>query len=230
VKRFRVIPIRSRAAVLVSGGLDSSVLMAELARKGRDVFPIYVRAGLRWERVELAVLRRFIRALGARNIAPLVVLDLPMNDVARGHWSLGGRGVPGYRAAVASNYIPGRNLSLLSKAAIFCARNKIGEIAMAPLTSNPFPDARPQFFRAFERAVTTGLESPLRVRTPFAKMEKADVIRRGRKLPLEFTMSCANPRGGLHCGECTKCAEREAGFREAGVPDPTHYARRGKRR
>lgn len=229
MKRFRVIPIRSRVAVLVSGGLDSSVLMAELARKGRHVFPIYVRAGLRWERVELAVLRRFIRALGARNIAPLVVLDLPMNDVARGHWSLGGRGVPGYRAAVASNYIPGRNLSLLSKAAIFCARNKIGEIAMAPLASNPFPDARPQFFRAFERVVTTGLELPLRVRTPFARMEKADVIRRGRTLPLRFTMSCANPRGGLHCGECTKCAEREAGFREAGVPDPTHYARRGKR-
>lgn len=229
MKRFRVIPIRSRVAVLVSGGLDSSVLMAELARKGRDVFPIYVRAGLRWERVELAVLRRFIRALGARNIAPLVVLDLPMNDVARGHWSLGGRGVPGYRAAVESNYILGRNLSLLSKAAIFCARNKIGEIAMAPLASNPFPDARPQFFRAFERVVTTGLELPLRVRTPFARMEKADVIRRGRTLPLRFTMSCANPRGGLHCGECTKCAEREAGFREAGVPDPTHYARRGKR-
>lgn len=230
MKRFRVIPIRSRVAVLVSGGLDSSVLMAELARRGRDVFPIYVRAGLRWERVELAVLRRFIRALGARNIAPLVVLDLPMNDVARGHWSLGGRGVPGYRAAVASNYIPGRNLSLLSKAAIFCATNKIGEIAMAPLASNPFPDARPQFFRAFERVVTTGLELPLRVRTPFARMEKADVIRRGRTLPLRFTMSCANPRGGLHCGECTKCAEREAGFREAGVPDPTQYARRGKRR
>lgn len=229
MKRFRVIPIRSRVAVLVSGGLDSSVLMAELARKGRHVFPIYVRAGLRWERVELAVLRRFIRALGARNIAPLVVLDLPMNDVARGHWSLGGRGVPGYRAAVESNYILGRNLSLLSKAAIFCARNKIGEIAMAPLASNPFPDARPQFFRAFERVVTTGLELPLRVRTPFARMEKADVIRRGRTLPLRFTMSCANPRGGLHCGECTKCAEREAGFREAGVPDPTHYARRGKR-
>ncbi len=230
MKQFRVIPIRARIAVLVSGGLDSSVLMAELARKGRKVFPIYIRAGLRWERVELAVLRRFVRALGARNIAPVAVLDLPMNDVARGHWTLGGRGVPGYRAAVSSNYIPGRNLSLLSKAAIFCAKNRIGEIAMAPLMSNPFPDARPQFFRAFERAVATGLELPLRVRTPFVKMEKADVVRRGRMLPLQFTMSCANPRGGLHCGECTKCAEREAGFRDAGVPDPTRYARRGKRR
>src|SRR5690349_4887845 len=110
--------------------------MAELARKGRKVFPIYVRAGLRWERVELAVLRRFIRALDARNIASVAVLDLPMGDVARGHWSFGGKGVPGYRAALESNYIAGRNLGLLSKAAIFCAKNRIGEVAMAPLMSN----------------------------------------------------------------------------------------------
>jgi 7-cyano-7-deazaguanine synthase len=225
VKSFRIIPIRSRVAVLASGGLDSSVLMAELARKGRDVFPIYIRAGLRWERVELATLRRFIRALEARNVAPLAVLDLPMGDVAQGHWTLGGKGVPGYRASVESNYIPGRNLSLLSKAAIFCAKNRIGEIAMAPLESNPFPDARPQFFHAFERAAATGLELRLRVRTPFLGMEKADVIRRGRQLPLQFTMSCADPRRGLHCGECTKCAEREQGFRDAGIPDPTRYAR-----
>ncbi len=108
---------------------------------------------------------------------------------------------------------------------MFCARYRIGEIAMAPLESNPFPDARPEFFRAFERAVKLGMELPLRVVTPFEGREKSDVIKKGRALPLELTLSCANPRGSLHCGACTKCAERVEGFRAAGVPDPTRYAR-----
>ena len=140
------------------------------------------------------------------------MLDFPTIDITRDHWSVTGKAVPGYRASLASNYIPGRNLSLLTKAAMFCARNRIGEIAMAPLQSNPFPDARPEFFRAFERAVKLGMELPLRVLTPFEGLEKSDVIRKGRALPLELTLSCANPRGSLHCGACTKCAERVAGF------------------
>jgi 7-cyano-7-deazaguanine synthase len=210
--------------VLASGGLDSSVLLAELARKGRHVFPIYIRAGLRWERVEIAALRKFTAALERDNLEPVGVLDFPTVDITRDHWSVTGE-VPSYRASLESNYMPGRNLSLLTKAAMFCARNRIGEIAMAPLESNPFPDARPEFFRAFERAVKLGMELPLRVVTPFEGREKSDVIKKGRALPLELTLSCANPRGSLHCGACTKCAERVEGFRAAGVPDPTRYAR-----
>jgi len=212
--------------VLASGGLDSSVLLAELARKGRQVFPVYVRAGLKWEKVELATLRKFIAALESDNVAEVAVLDFPTIDIARDHWSVTGKDVPGYRASLASNYIPGRNLSLLTKAAMFCARNRIGAIAMAPLESNPFPDARPEFFRAVEHAVKLGMELPLRILTPFAGLEKSDVIKKGRALPLELTLSCANPRGSMHCGACTKCAERAEGFREAGVVDPTRYARR----
>ncbi len=210
--------------MLASGGLDSSVLLAELARKGRHVFPVYVRSGLRWERVELASLRKFIAALKRDTIEPVAVLDFPIVDITRDHWSVNGK-VPGYRAAIEPNYIPGRNLSLLTKAAMFCARNRIGEIAMAPLESNPFPDARPEFFRAFEHTVKLGMELPLRVLTPFKGFEKSDVIRKGRALPLQLTLTCANPRGSRHCGKCTKCAERVQGFRDAGVPDPTRYAR-----
>jgi len=209
--------------VLASGGLDSSVLLAELARKERHVFPIYVRAGLRWERVEVAMLRKFIAALKRDNIEAVTVLDFPTGDITRDHWSVKGK-VPGYRASVESNYIPGRNLSLLTKAAMFCARNRIGEIAMAPLQSNPFPDARPEFFRAFERAVKLGMELPLRVLTPFEGLEKSDVIRKGRALPLQLSLSCASPRGSRHCGACTKCAERVEGFRAARIDDPTRYA------
>lgn len=226
---YRIVPLRRRLAVLASGGLDSSVMLAELARRGREVFPVYVRAGLLWERYELPALRRFVTRLGMRNVHTVSVLALPMRDVAGRHWTVTGRGVPGYRAALASNYILGRNLSLLAKAAVFCAHNRIGAIAMAPLESNPFPDARPAFFRAVERAVRLGAGLPLRILTPYVGMTKAQVIRRGVDLPLRFTMSCARPVRARHCGACTKCAERIEAFREAGVPDPTVYARRPPR-
>lgn len=224
MKSYRILPIKSRVAVLASGGLDSSVMLAELARAKRQVFPLYVKAGLTWEGDELKKLRRFIAALGRSNIAPVVVLNLPMNDVAADHWSITGRDVPGYRAEISSNYIPGRNLSLLTKATVFCARNRIGEIAMALLEANPFPDARPEFLRAFEKAAELGTGLPLRITTPFLSIEKEDVIRKGRALPLELTLTCASPVRGRHCGRCTKCAERIEAFKRSGVSDPTRYA------
>jgi len=221
---YRIVPIRRRLAVLASGGLDSSVMLAELARRGGEVYPVYVRAGLMWEKDELVALRGFLRRLGLPRVRPVTVLQLPMGDVAAGHWGITGRKVPGYHAPVASNYIPGRNLSLLAKGAVFCAGHRIGAIAMAPLESNPFPDARPEFFRALERAIDLGVGLKLRILTPYVGMTKAQVIRRGANLPLRFTLSCARPQGIIHCGRCTKCAERIEGFRDAGIPDPTRYA------
>jgi 7-cyano-7-deazaguanine synthase len=218
--------VPDRIAILASGGLDSSVMLGEIAHKGRHVYPIYIQAGLAWEKHELPTLKRFVRALRLSNLEPVKVFKLPMTDLAGDHWSVTGRGVPGYNAAVASNYIMGRNLSLLTKAAIFCARERIGEIAMAPLEGNPFPDARPEFFRAFAKAVELGVGIKLRIRAPFAGHSKASVIRRGAGMPLELTVSCARPNGNIHCGACTKCAERVQGFIEAGVPDPTPYTRK----
>jgi 7-cyano-7-deazaguanine synthase len=226
---YRIEPIPDRIVLLASGGLDSSVMLGEVARKGRHVYPVYIQAGLGWERHELPTLKRFVRALKLPNIEPVRVLKLPMADLVGDHWSVTGRGVPGYNAALASNYILGRNLSLLSKAAIFCGRERIGEIAMAPLESNPFPDARPEFFRAFAKVVELGVGIKLKVRTPFAGFSKADVVRHGAGMPLELTVSCAQPNGNVHCGACTKCAERVQGFLEAGVADPTIYARKPKR-
>ncbi len=228
MKDFRITPVKRRVAVLASGGLDSSVLLAEMARRGREVFPIYMKAGLVWERAELRLLGRFIARLDRANIAPLTILEAGANVAARDHWSRTGRGVPGYHAALSSNYLPGRNLSLLTSAAIFCAHRRIGEIAMALLESNPFPDARPEFFRAFERAVALGVELPLKITMPFLGEEKEDVIRLGRNLPLELTLTCASPIRGRHCGECTKCAERIGAFKRSGVPDPTRYASRAR--
>jgi 7-cyano-7-deazaguanine synthase len=226
---YEITPVPNRITILASGGLDSSVMLGAIARTGRHVFPVYIRAGLSWERDELATLRRFVRALKLPNVEPVTALNLPMRDLSGDHWSMTGRNVPGYNASLSSNYILGRNFTLLTKAAIFSARNQIGEIAMAPLESNPFPDARPEFFRAFAHAVELGVGIKLAIRAPFAGKSKADVVRTGASMPLELTVSCAQPTGIVHCGACTKCAERVEGFLEAGVPDPTHYARKPRK-
>jgi 7-cyano-7-deazaguanine synthase len=225
---YHIQPVPDRIAVLASGGLDSSAMLGIIARRGRHVYPIYIQAGLGWEKHELPTLKRFVRALKLPNVEPVKVLKVPMSDVTGDHWSMTGQGVPGYNASLSSNYILGRNLSLLAKAAIFCARERIGEIALAPLESNPFPDARPEFFRAFGRAVELGVGIKLRVRTPFVGLSKAHVVRSGVGMALELTVSCAQPEGNVHCGACTKCAERVQGFLEAGIADPTIYARRPK--
>jgi 7-cyano-7-deazaguanine synthase len=213
-------------AVLVSGGLDSSVLLAELVRRGNVVQPIYVRSGLRWEAVERYWLRRFLRALRAPRLHRLVELTLPAADLYRAHWSISGKGTPGYDAPLDSNYLPGRNLLLLSKAALFCAQHDIAAIALAVLRDNPFADGTPEFFRRFAATARCAFGVPFEVRAPFRRLNKSAVIRRARGLPLHLTFSCARPSGRLHCGTCTKCAERQRGFQLAGVPDPTRYRSR----
>ncbi len=217
--------------MLASGGLDSAVLVATLARR-HEVHPLYVRSGLRWERAERALLARYLATLrrrGAR-IAPLAEMSLPVDALyGRRHWSISGKGVPGAHAAYASNYLSGRNLLLVTIAAVHCERADLGVIALALLSGNPFPDATPRFLREIGRLAGMALGRRLVVRAPFRTLAKEEVIRRGRDLPLELTLSCARPRGTRHCGRCTKCEERRSAFVRAGVPDPTVYARGGHR-
>lgn len=213
------------AAALVSGGLDSAVMLAELVLEADTVFPLYVRTGLRWEEAELHWIRRLLTTEVMRPCAPLSVLELPVEDIYGDHWSLTGRDVPGYDTSLDSNYLPGRNLLLLSKAAVFCAMRGVPRIALAPLSANPFPDGTLEFFRAAEEAIDRGLAFRVKIELPFRSMAKAEVIQRGRHLPLELTFSCIQPVGIEHCGDCTKCAERQHGFAAAHIPDPTPYRR-----
>lgn len=231
MSRGSVTPRGGAVCVLVSGGLDSAVLAHAMARRHARVFPLYVRAGLRWEPVEEYWLRRFLKAVDADGtIQPLTVARLPVADVYGAHWGLTGRGVPGAGSADGAVYLPGRNLLLLSKAAVFCAVRGIPAVAMGPLKGNPFPDATPAFFRGFARLAGRALEFPLRVLTPLAHLSKMQVIRSANGLPLELTFSCMRPAGRLHCGRCNKCEERRRAFRAAGLPDPTAYAARPARR
>ncbi len=218
-----------KTAVLTIGGLDGCVMLRDLASADGAVIPVYVRTGLLWERAEIHWLERFLATAEIAGCAPATLLELPVGDIYGGHWSLTGRDVPGFEGSLDSNYLPGRNLLLLSKLAVFCALESIKKIAMAPLSDNPFPDGTLEFFRAFGEAASIGLAAPIRVEVPFRGLDKAAVIRRGRDLPLELTFSCIQPDGVEHCGDCTKCAERQRGFAAAGVADPTRY-RKGRAR
>ena len=210
--------------MLVSGGLDSAVLLDYALRRYASVQPLYVRAGLRWEGIERRALARVLKALRHRRLRPVATIDVPMSDLYRNHWSTTGRGSPGYEDGDASVYIPGRNISLFSKAGTFCALRGIPLLMSGILSANPFPDGSPAFVRAMERALSRGLGRPLRIRTPFRGLTKTDVVRMGRDLPLHLTFSCISPRGGIHCGDCCKCKERLDAFVEAGIRDGARYA------
>ncbi len=209
--------------VLASGGLDSSVLVADATTTYDRVYPVFVRCGLRWEEVELAWLRRFLAALSSSRLEPLRVLEFPLTDLYGPHWSTTGESIPDREAALDAVYLPGRNILLLAKAAVYCSLNGIEEIAIGTLQANPFPDATSGFFARFADVLSEGLARTIHVRAPYRHLSKAGVIRRGMRWPLELTFSCISPRRGIHCGMCSKCAERHAAFVEAGLADPTVY-------
>jgi 7-cyano-7-deazaguanine synthase len=216
-------------AVLVSGGLDSAILVAEAAAAGADVHPLYVHHGLYWETVELASLRRYLEVLERPALRPLQVLELPVGDLYGAHWSVTGRDVPDERTPDAAVFLPGRNVLLLAKAMLWCHLHGVPAVALASLRGNPFPDATPEFFRDYQAVVNRGIGGAVAVLRPYAELTKAAVMRRGRGLPLGLTFSCLHPVLDLHCGACNKCAERRQAFAAAGLGDPTSYYADGAR-
>ena len=216
---------RPPAALLFSSGLDSAVLAAAEARTS-EVHPIYVSSGLVWEREELAAVDRLLATPVYGDLRPVTRLTFTVEDLyPPTHWALRGT-PPAFDTPDADVYLTGRNIILLSKAAIYCAQQKISRIALGPLAGNPFPDATSDFFRTMARALSLGLAHDITIDAPFVTMDKSDVIRLGVELgvPLELTLSCMNPSGGRHRGQCSKCRERRDAFHEAGVTDPTTYA------
>ena len=208
-------------AVLLSGGLDSAVLLADEAshasERGDSVQPIYIGAGLAKKLLDSASLRGRAHRL--------VSLSVDMRDVyAATHWAVKGD-APAYHTPDEDVYLPGRNIILLSKAAVFCAAANIDRIAIGTLDHNPFPDATPEFRASIAHTLSLGLAHPLRIDAPYARSSKAVVVRRGIALgvPFELTLSCMKPVGTMHCGTCSKCRERHDAFVDAGVPDPTAY-------
>ncbi|MBW3661258.1 MAG: 7-cyano-7-deazaguanine synthase [Gemmatimonadetes bacterium] len=220
-------PEPDRPCVLISGGLDSAVALAETARDRGPVVPVYVRSGLVWEPAEMYWTDRFLQTMPEDFVEPLVVLDLPVADLYGDHWSVTGEAAPGADTPDEAVYLPGRNLLLLSKVGVLAVARGCQSIVSGSLADNPFPDGRRVFFDAMGEAIglALGLERALPIETPLAGLGKAEVIRRGAHWRLDLTFSCVDPTSDhRHCGVCNKCAERRRGFGEAGVSDPTMYA------
>lgn len=217
----------SASCVLFSGGLDSAVLLAIELRTYKPVHPVHVRSGFAWEDGERRAIDRLLASPVYTGAAPLRTIDFEMRDVYPStHWAVVGT-PPAYDTPDEDVYLEGRNVVLLSKTAILCARLGVSRIALGPLSNNPFPDASTEFFQTMARALSLGLARDLTVDTPLTSMHKDGVIRLGAELgvPFELSLSCMNPGGDAgHCGACSKCRERRDAFTDAGVADPTKYA------
>jgi 7-cyano-7-deazaguanine synthase len=227
---------RRRAVVLLSGGLDSATCLAVARAAGLEAHCLSVDYGQR-HRGELASAGRVARALGAARHR-VVKVDL----TSFGGSALTDRSIavpkgrsPGRMARdIPVTYVPARNTVLLALA--LAQAETIGAedvyVGVNAIDYSGYPDCRPAFLRAFERlahvATKAGVSGrPLRIRAPLLRLSKAGIIKLGASLgvPYRLTMSCYDPVRGRACGRCDACVLRRKGFEEAGVPDPTPYAR-----
>jgi 7-cyano-7-deazaguanine synthase len=218
-----------RAVVLLSGGLDSYTAAAIARAQRFTLFALTIDYGQRHAR-EVDAARAVARALGVERHLELAVdlraiggSSLTTDDPVPRDRDLDAADIP-------STYVPARNTIFLSLALgwaeVLGARDLV--IGVNALDYSGYPDCRPEFIGAFERladlATRAGVEGGrFRVHTPLLKLGKADIIRRGLELGLDYglTHSCYDPSpDGRPCGACDSCALRARGFREAGVPDP----------
>jgi 7-cyano-7-deazaguanine synthase len=222
-----------RAVVLLSGGLDSYTAAAIVKSQGFELYALTVAYGQRHAR-EIESARAVARALGcARH------LELPIDLRAIGGSSLtSDASVPRDRdltatdvqTGIPSTYVPARNTIFLSLALAWAEVLEASDLVMGvnALDYSGYPDCRPEFIRAFESlaalATRAGVDGGrFRVHTPLIDLTKAEIIRRGLALTLDYglTHSCYDPApDGRPCGRCDSCALRARGFAEAGVSDP----------
>jgi 7-cyano-7-deazaguanine synthase len=222
---------RPRAVVLLSGGMDSAVVLAEMRHAGFECHALSFDYGQR-HRVELEraaevagmlgaashrVARIDLRAFGASALT--ADIDVPKDrDVVHAH-------------DVPVTYVPARNTIFLAHALAMAEATGARDIGIGvnAIDYSGYPDCRPEFVEAFERlanlATRAGTEAAargerwLRVHVPLLRMGKADIVRRGRELGVDLsrTVSCYDPSpAGGPCGRCDACQLRERGFREAG--------------
>jgi 7-cyano-7-deazaguanine synthase len=221
--------VSTRAVVLVSGGMDSAVTLALAREQGLDCYALSVDYGQR-HASELGAAKNVAQQLGAIEYK-IVQVDLRSiggsaltADIAVPE--AGGAGIP-------ITYVPARNTIMLSVAlgwaevldagGIFCGVNAVDY--------SGYPDCRPEFVAEFERlanlATKAGVEGrALRIQAPLIRLSKADIVREGIRLGVDFsaTVSCYQAdSAGRACGHCDACRLRAQGFNDAGVADPTRY-------
>ncbi|MDX1696396.1 MAG: 7-cyano-7-deazaguanine synthase QueC [Ketobacteraceae bacterium] len=220
----------SKAVVLVSGGLDSATCLAIAREQGHELYAMSFDYGQR-HYAELAAAARVAAAFGVREHK---VVKLDMGTIGGSALTDGAIDVPeGPSEGIPVTYVPARNTVFLSLALgwaeVLDADNIY--IGVNAVDYSGYPDCRPEFIQAFQAmanlATRKGVEQHnLEIRTPLINLSKADIIRRGNELGVDYslTVSCYQAdEQGRACGRCDSCRLRREGFLAAGVQDPTRY-------
>ena len=226
---------KRKAVVLSSGGVDSTTVMAIAKSEGYEIYSLSFRYGQR-HAFELEAAKKVAEKLG---VAKHLVIDIDLRKIG-GSALTDEIEVPKNREEhemrheIPVTYVPARNTIFLSYALAWAEVVGASDIFIGvnAIDYSGYPDCRPEYIEAFERmanlATKAGVEGGLRVtiRTPLIQMSKADIIRKGVDLGVDYrlTHSCYDPSPeGKACGQCDSCLLRKKGFREAGTPDPTEY-------
>jgi 7-cyano-7-deazaguanine synthase len=218
-----------KAVLLLSGGLDSYTAGAMAKAEGYELYALTIRYGQVHVR-EVEAARRVAEVLG---VAQHLELDVPLSTIG-GSALVGDGAIPKDRpvtaADIPSTYVPARNTVFLSLAMAWAEVVGAGAIVIGvnALDYSGYPDCRPEYLRAFEQlaalATKAGVEGrSLKILAPLLDLTKADIIRRGLSLGVNYglTLSCYDPRpDGRPCGRCDSCRLRARGFLEAGAADP----------
>jgi 7-cyano-7-deazaguanine synthase len=222
-----------KAVVLLSGGLDSATVLAIARSEKRDCIALSFAYGQRHE-IELTAARRIAQSMEVREHV-VVPLDLRVfgasaltADIAVPKDAVGAPGIP-------ATYVPARNTVFLALAVALAEARDAQEIwiGVNAIDYSGYPDCRPEFVEAFQQVILRGTRSgnergEPRIVAPLIRMSKAEIIRRGASLGVDYSLthSCYDPDAeGRACGRCDSCLIRKRGFGEAGVPDPTTYKR-----
>lgn len=220
----------SRAVVLLSGGLDSATVLAEAVHSGFECHALSFRYGQRHV-AELAAAVRVAEAVGA---ASHRVIGIELDAVGGSSLTDEGIAVPdGPTEGIPSTYVPARNSVFLALGMGVAEVLDAGHlfIGVNAVDYSGYPDCRPEFIAAFQSlaalATRRAVEgAPLKIHAPLIEFSKADIIRRGVALGVDYalTVSCYQAdAAGAACGRCDSCRLRRAGFAAAGIPDPTRY-------
>jgi 7-cyano-7-deazaguanine synthase len=224
-----------KAVVLSSGGLDSTTVMAIAKEAGYDLYSLSFRYGQR-HAIELKAAQRVAEAFGVKEHR---IIDIDLGKIG-GSALTDNIDVPKSRSdtemekEIPVTYVPARNTIFLSYALAWA--EVLGAldifIGVNAIDYSGYPDCRPEFIEAFEKmanlATKVGLEgtSKIRIRTPIIHLSKAEIIRKGMELGVDYSMthSCYDPSPqGEACGSCDSCLLRRNGFQDAGIADPTRY-------
>ncbi|MBX7173511.1 MAG: 7-cyano-7-deazaguanine synthase QueC [Pyrinomonadaceae bacterium] len=224
------IPNLKSAIVLVSGGMDSCVTAAIAKSENDEVAFLHISYGQRTERRERKAFNEIGDFYGIKNR-----LDISIEHLTK----IGGSSLTDKRMEVTeanleskdipTSYVPFRNANMLSIATSWAEVLGANSIYIGAVAedSSGYPDCRPEFYEAFEKAIEAGTkpDTNIKIKTPIIHLSKAEIVKKGLKLnaPLHLSWSCYRSED-LACGTCDSCALRLRGFAQAGVTDPISYS------